>query len=60
MSWFAVMHGQGLVPKRYHPLANAMPDAELDQRLSEVHHTWAKCLESMPSHQDFIDKNCRA
>jgi len=59
-SWFAVMHGQGLVPKRYHPLANMLPNDELNQRMSQVHNTWAKCLESMPSHQDFIDANCRA
>ncbi|GLQ22411.1 tryptophan halogenase [Algimonas ampicilliniresistens] len=60
MSWLAVMHGQGLVPKRYHPLANMMPDDELNQRMSQIRNTWAKCLESMPSHQDFIDGNCRA
>ncbi|MEL6688240.1 MAG: tryptophan halogenase family protein [Pseudomonadota bacterium] len=60
MSWFAVMHGQGLTPRNYHPLANVMPDTELDQRMSQIHHTWQKCLESMPSHQDFIEQNCKA
>lgn len=59
-SWFAVMHGQGLTPKRHHPLANMMPDAELEQRMSDIHRTWEKCLESMPEHQAFIDANCKS
>jgi tryptophan halogenase len=59
-SWFAVMHGQGLVPERYHPMADVMPADELDKRLSDMRTTWAACLDSMPSHQDFIDDHCRA
>lgn len=60
LSWFAVMHGQGLTPKSYHPLADVMSDEELDRRMGEIRHTWQKCLESMPNHQAFIDANCRA
>lgn len=59
-SWFAVMHGQGLTPKRHHPLANIMSDEHLDQRMSDIRRTWGKCLESMPEHQAFIDANCKA
>jgi len=59
-SWFAVMHGQGLTPRRHHPLANMMPEAVLDERMSDIHRTWAKCLESMPVHQSFIDANCKS
>ena len=59
-SWFAVMHGQGLVPRYHHPLADMMDAATLDHRMSEIRKTWAKCLASMPAHQDFIDANCRA
>lgn len=59
-SWFAVMHGQGLTPKRHHPLANMMSDAQLGQRMSDIHRTWGKCLESIPDHQAFIDANCKS
>lgn len=59
-SWFAVMHGQGLKPKRHHPLANMMSDAQLNQHMSDIQRTWGKCLESMPHHQAFIDANCKS
>ncbi|WND03580.1 tryptophan 7-halogenase [Temperatibacter marinus] len=59
-SWFAVMHGQGLTPKGYHPHANMMPAAELDQRMSDIRRTWNACLDQMPSHQNFIDRHCKS
>jgi tryptophan halogenase len=59
-SWFAVMHGQGIEPKRYHPNTNIMPKAELDNRMNAIQQTWGACLKSMPEHQAFIDQNCKA
>jgi len=35
-SWFAVMHGQGISPKRYHPMVDMMPQEELEKRLSDI------------------------
>ncbi len=60
ISWFAVMHGQGLKPKSYHPTTNIMPSGELEKRMSDIRRTWANCLNQMPSHQSFIDNNCKA
>jgi tryptophan halogenase len=59
-SWFAVMHGQNMHPQRFHPNANIMPDAELDKRMSEIHKTWAACLDTLPTHQEYIDQHCKA
>jgi len=59
-SWFAVMHGQGMEPKGYHPNANIMPKAELDNRMNAIQQTWGACLKSMPEHQAFIDQNCKS
>lgn len=58
-SWFAVMHGQGMEPKRPHPNASIMPAEELDKRMSAMQRTWAACLKSMPSHQAYIDAHCK-
>lgn len=58
-SWFAVIHGQGILPDRYHPNVNMMPQGELDKRMSDIRRVWSKCLETMPSHQSFIDQNCK-
>jgi len=60
VSWFAVMHGQGMEPKGYHPNANIMPIDELNKRMSEVGRTWAACLDTLPSHQAYIDRFCKA
>lgn len=59
LSWFAVMHGQGIKPKSYHPNVNIMPSDELDRRMSDIRKTWINCLNTMPSHQEFIDQNCK-
>jgi tryptophan halogenase len=59
-SWLAVFHGQGISPKRYHPNANIMPDNELDKRMTDIRNAWAASLKSMPMHQEFIDRNCKA
>ena len=60
VSWLAVMHGQGIDPKRYHPNANIMPEDELNKRMSDIRRTWIACLETMPSHQAFIDQHCKS
>jgi len=59
-SWFAVMHGQGISPSSYHPLANSLPDATLSERMTQIERVTQSCLEKMPSHQAFIDQFCKA
>ena len=60
VSWFAVMHGQGIYPERYHPVADMLPEAELNRRMDEIHRVTQKCLDLMPTHQQFIDRYCKA
>ena len=59
-SWLSVMHGQGLKPRTYHPLADNLPKETLDFRMGELRRVIGKCLEEMPSHQGFINQNCKA
>ena len=59
-SWLAVMHGQGIEPAGYNPMANMMSEAELEERLRTIRTTWKNVLNQMPSHQGYIDRNCRA
>ena len=59
-SWFAVMHGQGIEPKGYHPNANIMSETELDEKMSAIERVWKASLASMPLHQTFINQNCKA
>lgn len=59
-SWLAVMHGQGLVPKSYHPLANSLPADVLTERMNQLERVTQSCLDHMPSHRAFIDQHCKA
>lgn len=54
ISWFAVFTGQHISPKRYHPLANILEDEKLDARMAELHRATARCLEVMPSHDQYL------
>ena len=59
-SWFAVMHGQDIRPRGYHPLADVLPEAELRTRMAKLADVTRKCASVMPRHQAFIDQHCRS
>ena len=59
-SWFAVMHGQNIAPQRYHPVADILPQAEFEKRMAKMVEVTRNCLDVMPTHQEFIDKHCKA
>lgn len=54
VSWFAVFNGQNIIPKRYHPLADMLDDDKLEARMTELHRATQRCLEVMPSHEDYL------
>ena len=60
ISWFAVLHGQNIRPRRYHPLAEVLPEAELRARMEKLADVTRKCAAVMPAHQAFIDRYCKA
>lgn len=59
-SWLAVMHGQGLRPKSYHPVADVLSDEEVAMRLADIHNSVVKSADYMPTHIDYIRQNCKA
>lgn len=59
-SWTQVMLGQGLMPKRYHPLTRLMSDKEMSQLLSSLKTSIDATVDKMPRHQEFIDRYCKA
>ncbi|MBR9909654.1 MAG: tryptophan 7-halogenase [Gammaproteobacteria bacterium] len=59
-SWSRVMTGQGLMPKGYHPIVDIMAEPELDALLSDIKTTHARVVERLGSHQDFINRYCKA
>lgn len=59
-SWTHVMLGQGIVPRAHHPLARALPDADLAQLLAAIRQPIQRRVDSMPSHQAFLERYCPA
>ena len=59
-SWLAVLHGQNIAPKRYHPIADLLPDAELDDRMTRIAAAMDSGVRVMPDHMAFIDRHCRS
>ncbi|WP_445776004.1 tryptophan halogenase family protein [Shewanella sp.] len=60
MSWLAVMHGQGLQPKGYHPLVDTLTEYEIDRRLKHIQSVIDKSVSIMPSQVDFINQHCKS
>ena len=58
-SWVAVLIGQGLLPKAYHPFVNSMSDTELKNLMSRVKSAIAQLVKQQPTHSDYIDQHCR-
>jgi tryptophan halogenase len=59
-SWLSVMVGQGIIPNGYHPMVDILDEVQIQQRMSNVRDVINKSVDYMPSHQEFIDKNCKA
>ena len=54
------MHGQRIHPKAYHPLTDLLSEEEIQNYLEEVEGVIKACVNVMPTHADFIAKNCAA
>jgi len=59
-SWFAVLMGQGIRPKSYHPIADILPDAELARRFELMSDDVRKRVQAYPLHDEFIREHCAA
>ena len=59
-SWLSVFNGQHIQAKSYSPLVDHLPKDKLESILRETRDVIAQCTTVMPSHEDFIRKNCAA
>jgi tryptophan halogenase len=59
-SWFAVLYGQGLIPRSYHPVANALSEDELELAVAGIRTAIRRRVDALPSHADFIEGCCAA
>jgi tryptophan 7-halogenase len=60
VGWIQVFEGQNMPIDGYHPLADTQSEADIADYLASVHEVIAKCVDVMPSHNDYIAKMCPA
>lgn len=60
LSWFEVMNGQGIKPRSYHPMVDVLPEVEIESRMSDIKKVIHSTVDYMPTHQEFIDRYCKA
>ncbi|HEX8239934.1 MAG TPA: tryptophan halogenase family protein [Allosphingosinicella sp.] len=59
-SWLAVLLGQGIVPRRYDPLADTVDEREVRGTLARMAQFIRQAAEKMPSHSDYLARHGRA
>jgi tryptophan halogenase len=59
-SWFAILYGQGNLPRGYDPLLAPMPLADLDREMTSVNEQLQRAVHSMPDHAQFVSQYCGA
>lgn len=57
-SWVAVYMGQGILPKTYHPLVDALDSTQLQQHLRSMRDAIVAGVRAMPSHAESIKRYC--
>lgn len=57
-SWLYIFMGQGIMPRRYEPMADILDPAKLKAGLEDIRRVVRQCAETMPRHQEFIDQHC--
>lgn len=58
-SWQQVLIGQGLIPKRYHPLVDSMSKEELTAFLSHMKSSVDTSLAKLVDSNDYLSKFCK-
>jgi len=59
-SWLQVMVGQGILPRRHHPLADSLPHEKLEEFFSSIRTLIGSAVGQMSSHERFIAEHCAA
>jgi tryptophan halogenase len=54
-SWASVLIGQGMMPRRHHPIADVAPREALESQLGKMRAAIATRLADLPAHADYID-----
>ena len=57
-SWVQVMMGQGIVPRAWHPIAEKLPDHELEKLLTAIRDNVERSVAGLPAHAAYVERYC--
>ena len=60
VAWLQVLIGQHIIPGRHHPMAEQITTQQLEEFLGQLRQIIGKAVDGLPSHREFINKNCAA
>jgi tryptophan halogenase len=60
VGWLQVFEGQNMPIEAYHPLADTQSEADIIEYLGSVREVIGKCVDVMPSHEQYIREHCAA
>ncbi len=60
VSWLAVLFGQNIKPRSYHPLVDTLNEKALLDYMRSIKDVIARSVDSMPSHMEYINQHCKA
>jgi tryptophan halogenase len=58
-SWYSILEGMNIRPLKYHPLVDALDGKKLAFSLSQGAKSIRETVQRLPTHGEFIRKNCR-
>lgn len=58
LSWFSVLHGQGIRPQEYHPLVDALDEDTRIHYMQQIQQMIAQTASSLGSHSEYINHHC--
>lgn len=58
-SWLQVMIGQGLIPEKYHRIADEMQAHELKAFLDNIVNSHHRQVSALPEHQQYLTRYCQ-
>ncbi len=59
-NWLAVLVGQEVWPRRYHPLTDMRSQVDAAGRLRGMRQLIGEAVKAMPTHRQYIERHCRA
>ena len=54
------MHGQGLRPRGYNAIVDVIAADDISDFIEGIRRAVKNCIDIMPTHEEFIAKNCKA